>query len=125
MLNSYVFAVPPFTRYGARHANDHYEDWIPPVHNIYYLWWSETGLIGLALHLAMLYGVIHTAVRNVRNAHEGLFAVNAACLAGMVALVVDGFFSFSLRFNSILRVFWTLSAIIMAVKYCPVQSAKN
>jgi hypothetical protein len=117
-LNSYVFAVPPFTRYGARYANDHYRDWIPPVHNIYYLWWAETGLIGLTLHLALLYGVIYAAVRNLRNANEVLFAVNAACLAGMVALLVDGFFSFSLRFNSILRVFWALAAIIMAVKYC-------
>jgi O-antigen ligase len=117
-LNSYVFAVPPFTQYGARGANDHYKDWIPPVHNIYYLWWSEIGLIGLALHLLVLGAVIRTAVGNLRIANPMLFALNAACLSGILALTVDGFFSFSLRFNSILRVFWALAAMVMAVRYC-------
>jgi putative inorganic carbon (hco3(-)) transporter len=124
-LNSYVFAVPPFTQYGARGASDHYEDWIPPVHNIYYLWWAETGLIGLALHLLVLGAVMRAAVANLRVADQVLFALNAACLAGIVALGIDGFFSFSLRFNSILRVFWALAAIVMAVRYCRARAVES
>jgi putative inorganic carbon (hco3(-)) transporter len=116
-LNSYVLAVPPFTQYGARGARDKYLNWIPPVHNIYLLWWAETGLIGLAIHLALLGGIIWVAVGNLRVRNELLFLINAACLSGMLAFIVDGIFSFSLRFNSILRVFWVLAGIIMAVHY--------
>jgi len=116
-LNSYVLAVPPFTQYGARMANLHYKGWIPPVHNIYFLWWAETGIVGLALHLAMLGTIFWVGLGNLRVNDKTLFTVNAACLGGVLALLVDGFFSFSLRFNSILRVFWVLAGMIMAVHY--------
>ena len=124
-LNSYVFAVPPFTRYGARLAKDRYTGggtappgwWHPPVHNIYLLWWAETGVVGLALHLAVVGGILGTGLRNLRVRNEVLFAANAAALSGLVAFLADGFFSPSLRANAILRVFWVLAAIIMAVKY--------
>jgi hypothetical protein len=117
-LNSYVFAVPPFTKYGGTiGAREHYRDWIPPVHNIYYLWWSETGLVGLAMHLVWIGFIVRVGIGNLRVKNEVLFTANAACLAGILAFLVDGFFSFSLRFNSILRVFWVLAAIIMAVHY--------
>jgi putative inorganic carbon (hco3(-)) transporter len=124
-LNSYVFAVPPFTRYGARLAKDRYTGggtappgwWHPPVHNIYLLWWAETGAVGLALHLAVIGGLLGTSLRNLRVKNEVLFSANAAALSGILAFLADGFFSPSLRANAILRVFWVLAAIIMAVKY--------
>ena len=117
-LNSYVFAVPPFTKYGGSEgARRHYRDWIPPVHNIYYLWWSEIGAVGLALHLVLLAWIVRIGIGNLRVKDEVLFTVNAACLSGMLAFLVDGFFSFSLRFNSILRVFWVMAGIMMAVHY--------
>jgi O-antigen ligase len=122
-LNSYVFAVPPFTQYGARFARVHYQDWIPPVHNIYYLWWAELGIVGLSLQLIWLAGVISTGIKNLRVKNEMLFAINAACLAGMLAFVVDGFFSFSLRFNSILRVFWVQAGMMMAIRYYHLKSS--
>ncbi len=116
-LNSYVFAVPPFTQYGAKGAAKHYRNWIPPVHNIYLLWWAETGVIGLALHLAFFASIVWTGIGNLRVKDEVLFTVNAACLSGMLAFFVDGFFSFSLRFNSLLRVYWVLAGIMLAVHY--------
>lgn len=116
-LNSYVYAAPPFTKYGAREAHKKYENWLPPVHNIYLLWWAETGLVGLVIHLLVLGSIITVGVGNLRVKDELLFAINAACLSAMLAFVVDGFFSFSLRINSILRVFWVLAGIIMAVRY--------
>lgn len=116
-LNSYVFAVPPFTQYGARGARAHYRDWIPPVHNIYLLWWSETGIIGLILHLTFWGAIVYKGIGNLRVKDETVFMLNAVCMSAMSALVVDGFFSFSLRFNSILRVFWVLAAMILAIHY--------
>lgn len=116
-MNSYVYVAPPYTRYGPRRANAIYKDWLPPVHNIYLLWWAELGLVGLLLHLALVATVLRVAWRNLRIPHETLFMVNAACLAGIVALMVDGFFSFTLRINSVLRLFWALSAIVFAIHY--------
>jgi len=123
-MNSYVFVAPPFTRYGARDARARFEgtqknpgNWLPPVHNIYLLWFAETGIVGLALHLWLLGLVIRTGIRNLKVRDEVLFVVNAACLAGFAALLVDGMFSFSLRINSILRVFWVLAGILACISY--------
>jgi O-antigen ligase len=116
-LNSYVYAAPPFTRYGARVAHERYEQWLPPVHNIYLLWWAETGIIGLAVHLALLGSIVKRAIGNLSVRNELMFAVNAACLAGMAAFLVDGIFSFSLRLNAILRVFFVMAGIILAIHY--------
>jgi hypothetical protein len=122
--NSYVFASPPFTRYG-RGTVSHYKGWPPAVHNIYFLWWAETGTLGLVLHLAVVGSVVATGVRNLRVRDETLFALNAACLSGMAAFAVDGFFSFSLRMNALLRVFWVLAAIVMAVRVLALKEAAS
>jgi O-antigen ligase len=116
-LNSYVFAMPPYTRYGARNAKKWYGAWLPPVHHIYYLWWAETGAIGLAVHLLMWLWILVAAVGNLRVRDATLFAVNAACLCAMAAFAVDGFFSFTLRIDSTLRLFWLLSGMIYAIHY--------
>jgi O-antigen ligase len=116
-LNSYVFVAPPFTKYGARGAVEKYKNWLPPVHNIYLLWMAETGTVGLLLHLTIVGTVLGTALRNLRVRDELLFSINAGSLAGMIAFLVDGMFSFTLRINSMLRLFWVIAAIIMAIHY--------
>ena len=116
-LNSYVYVAPPYTRYGSRRAADVYKNWLPPVHNIYLLWTAETGFTGLLVHLALMAALLKVAVGNLRAQDETLFMINVACLCGVVALLVDGFFSFTLRINSVQRVFWVLAAMIMAVHY--------
>ncbi|MDP3611671.1 MAG: O-antigen ligase family protein, partial [Rubrivivax sp.] len=116
-LNSYVYVAPPYTRYGPRKAAEVYKNWLPPVHNIYLLWTAETGLVGLALHLALMLALLKVAVNNLKVKNETLFMINVACLCGVVALLVDGIFSFTLRINSVMRVFWVLAAMIMAVHY--------
>jgi putative inorganic carbon (hco3(-)) transporter len=125
-LNSYVLAVGPFTKYGSTWAaRKHYKEWIPPVHNIYLLWWAETGLVGLGLHIILLITVAWPGIGNLRVKNQMLFAFNAACLSAMIAFWVDGFFSLSLRFNSILRVYWVLAAMIMAVRYLRLQESAS
>jgi len=112
-LNSYVDEAPTVSKW-TRAA---FSGWTPPVHHIYYLWWAETGLVGLALHLAIWGGLVWTAIGNLRVRDPAIYVLNAACLSGLLAFVPDGFFSFSLRINAILRLFWMLGAIVMAVKY--------
>jgi putative inorganic carbon (HCO3(-)) transporter len=122
-LNSYVFAMPPYTRYGARNAKTWYGPWLPPVHHIYYLWWAETGIIGLSVHLLMWVWIFFTGIGNLRVRDTTLFAVNAACTCAMVAFAVDGFFSFTLRIDSTLRLFWLLSGTIYAIHYIRIGAA--
>ncbi len=112
-LNQYTLALPPYMKIPARS----YSYWIPPVHHIYYLWWAETGLIGLMLHLAFWAAIAWRALRNLRLRDEMLFLVNAACLAAMAAFAVDGFLSFSLRVNQPQRLYFVLAALIYALHY--------
>lgn len=112
-LNQYTLVLPPYMKYTARS----YSYWIPPVHNIYYLWWAETGLIGLAVHLAMWGAIMLRAWRNLRVQDETLFMVSLACLGAMVAFAVDGFMSFSLRVNQPQRLFFVLAAMVYAAHY--------
>jgi len=119
-LNSYVFALPPFTPYGARGARAFYKNgvnWAPAVHNAYLLSCAETGIVGLGLYLSLFVILGWTALRNFRVKDEVLFAINAGCLCSLAAFLVDGMFSPSLRTNSILRVFWVLGGMIMAIYY--------
>jgi putative inorganic carbon (hco3(-)) transporter len=109
-LNSYALNISQF-------ASIRYGSWPPPVHHIYYLWWAETGLIGLGIHLALWGGIVWKGIRNLRVKDERMFVLNAACLAGMLAFALDGFVSFSLRITPTLKTFWALAAIIMAVYY--------
>jgi putative inorganic carbon (HCO3(-)) transporter len=123
-LNSYVYVAPPYTRFGPRKAAAVYKNWLPPVHNIYLLWTAETGFIGLAAHLAIVALLLSVAVRNLKVRNETLFMINVACLSGLIALLVDGVFSFTLRINSMMRVFWVLAAMVMAIHYLRLRDAQ-
>lgn len=116
-LNSYALAVPPFTKYSSFGTHKLYQKWVPVVHNGYLLWCAETGIVGLLLHLGILAWLLVTAVGNLKVRNEMLFAINAACLCGVIALLVDGFNDPALRNNPMLRVFWVIAGLIMAVKY--------
>ena len=59
------------------------------------------------------------AVSTIQVRDEVLYVINAACLAGMLAFVADGFFSFSLRVNAPLKVFWLLAAMIIVGVWNP------
>lgn len=115
-LNSYVWHAYSFTRQGARAARKQYKQWLPPVHNIYYLWTAELGFVGLFVHLALFLAILRSGLKNFKVRDELLFAINAACVAGLLAIMIDGWFSFTWRINSIMRVFWVIAAIIMAIQ---------
>ena len=112
-LNQYVNELPPYMKYSLKA----YGFWVPPVHNIYYLWWAETGFVGLMVHLAMWVAIVLMAWRNLRVDDEILFIMNLACMAAMIAFAVDGFQSFTLRVNPLARVYWVLAGMIYATFY--------
>jgi hypothetical protein len=64
-------------------------------------------------------------IRNFCLKNELLFTINAACLGAMLAFIVDSFFSFALRVNATLRVFWVLAGIIMAIHYWHLQHSQS
>jgi len=114
-LAGYVDVLPQYLRYSREAYGP--RGWLPPVHHIYYLWWAETGIVGLMIHLSMLGAILGAAIGNFRVKNEVLYAINAGCLGGILAFMVDGFLSFSLRVNPTLRVFFVVAGIIMAIRY--------
>jgi hypothetical protein len=112
-INSYSYEVVPYLSFSV----SVYNNWIPPVHNIYYLWWAELGLLGAALHIGMWLALVLVGVRNLVVKDSTLFVLNAACLGAMLALFFDGFLSFSLRVNQPQRFFFLLAAVFLVVHY--------
>jgi len=116
-LNSYTFELQNY----ATLAMKSYGDAPPSVHNIFYLWWAETGIVGMLIFCTVWASIIWTGFANLSVRDEFLFVVNAACLATMIGLIPDSFLSFTLRVNTTLRLFWLLAALIMAVRYLRLQ----
>ncbi|NLF30218.1 MAG: O-antigen ligase family protein [Planctomycetes bacterium] len=117
-LNTYASVVPEYSRWSRRA----FEGWTPPVHNVYLLWCAETGIVGLALYLFVWARLVWIGVKNLRIRDPGLYVISAACMCGLLAFTVDGLFSFSLRINPIMRVFWVLGAMIVAIHHCAATS---
>jgi putative inorganic carbon (HCO3(-)) transporter len=92
-MNAYTLELPPYLSFSEKI----YHGWIPPVHNIYFLWWGELGLLGITLHMWFWGFIIWAGIKNLKVKNEGLFVINAGCIAAMVVFIFDGFLSFSLR----------------------------
>ncbi|MCG8428771.1 MAG: O-antigen ligase family protein [Chromatiales bacterium] len=119
-LNAYTMEVQPYLSFSI----DVYDNWVPPVHNIYYLWWGETGIFGLALHLLLWVGIFLTAIKNLKIKNDVLFMFNAACLAAMVGFFFDGFLGFALRVNQPQRMYFLFAAFVFATYYWQIAQAK-
>ena len=116
-LNSYSFEMPEFATLAMRA----YGPAMVAVHHIFYLWWAETGIVGMLLFCVVWGSIIGTGIANLAVRDELLFMVNAACLAAMISLIPDSFLSFTLRVNTLLRVFWLVAGMIMAIRYLRLQ----
>jgi putative inorganic carbon (hco3(-)) transporter len=120
-LNSYVFELPNFSTLAMRS----YGDQPPAVHNIFYLWWAETGIVGMLIFCGVWLWIILTGLANLAVKDEFLYVVNAACVSAMIGLIPDSFLSFTLRVNTTLRLFWFLAAVILAVRYLRLQRRRG
>ncbi len=98
---------------------------IPPIHNIYMQQWAEQGTVGLVIFLLMLFSILRLGVRNARDKRDPfLFAVNAGAVAGVVALMIHGMGDWAFWWNGIMRVFWILTGMIVAIRYMQWRSSR-
>ncbi len=117
-LNTYTVAVQPYMLFSVAAFEGGF---LPPVHNIYLLWLAETGIVGFTCHV-MLWGTLFVqALFNLRVRNDMLYMVNACCIGGYIALLVDGNFSFEWRMTTVHRTFWVMSGMIMAISYWRLQ----
>ena len=132
-LNTFVFVAPPYTTYRTPGAVvDRFGADLPVVHNIYLIVWSEQGTIGFLLFLALNAYLLVLGWRNTKYFDSDvLYMINAGCMAGMMALAVDGMSSFFIRNEAPGRVFILVAGLIVAIYYWhqtnsrPLNSAKR
>jgi len=117
-LNSYVYAMPPFTDYGDyAGVKREYGDYMPAVHNTYLLWWAEQGTVGLVLHLMVMFGILRVGIANLNLRDDVLAGISIGAIGGVTAVMIDEMFSFTLRMNGFLRVFWIVAGLLFAIRY--------
>ncbi len=84
------------------------------THNEYLEIWSEMGLIGLGIFLWFFIGFFIYAVRYLRSRKEqGIMVVGL--LSGIMGVLIDSFFSASMRFTGPPFTFWLLIGLTMAI----------
>jgi len=120
-LNSFVWFMPPYTRYKTYQSIlEHHgsETYLPVVHNIYLLVWAEQGTVGLLLYMVFYIKLLLIAWRGVALYTEPFLSmVNIGCLAGLVALAVDGLVSFFIRNPNCGRVTFIIAALVVAMQW--------
>lgn len=92
-----------------------------PVHNVYLLIASETGLVGLGLFLVFTITIFSTFLRAVKS-HDRFISASAICLvSAMIVLLVSNLADVHLRdFEAIFVLFWFLAGFgtaILAIAY--------
>lgn len=117
-LNAYVFEQLPYGKDKSPEAmNARYGKQWPAVHSTWALVWAEQGTIGFLLFVAMHLAIIRVGVKNLKIRDPVLHAIGAGLLCGFGAIMIDGLASFFLRFDQHSRVFWIVTALILALGY--------
>jgi O-antigen ligase len=126
-LNAFIFEMPPYSDYGSISALvDKFgpEQYLPVVHNIYLLVWSEQGTLGLLLFLGLNGYLFLIAWRNTKHFYnESLYMINIGCLAGLLGLSADGMVSFFIRTDACGRVFVLIAGLVVAIYYWRLENA--
>jgi O-antigen ligase len=106
-LNNFVRVMDAYDRYGLIFAGN-------PVHNLYLLVTTETGLIG-ALGFVLSAGAVAVATLRAARLPSGLLAaIGAAAGATMVFFGVEELLTFSLREDMPLAIFWLIAGLAVA-----------
>ncbi len=106
-LNNFQQAMEPYDPYGAIFAGN-------PVHNLYLLYWAETGAFGLAALLLVGGGLVFLALRLARSGDRLFSAVGAGVAAVYLFFAVEEVLGFSLRQDIPLALFWLLAGVSVA-----------
>lgn len=120
-LNSFVWFMPAYTPYKTyQGVIERYGDQshLPVVHNIYLLVLAEQGIIGFIFFMGFNIHLALISLYGLRQYKQPFLAmVNLGCLAGLVALALDGLASFFIRNDNCGRVFFIVAALIVAIHY--------
>lgn len=111
-LNTYMYVVEEYDFSGI--------DWgdsLSAAHNIFILVWAEQGTLGLILFASMIVLVLKTAVRNLACRDNFLLLTSLGVLGGLCGVIVQGQLDFNFKMTSIQRVFFTMTALVIAVRY--------
>jgi O-antigen ligase len=87
-----------------------------PVHNIFLLYLSETGILGFAGFILVIAVVVKAGYTVYRRAGNDFLCLTAgAGLASIVVFAVTGSVSWALRTSPVTQVFWFILGIIVVV----------
>ena len=103
ILDSYYDPQDPFTR-------------VAPVHNLYLLFASEIGLIGLTAFLWLMYIVFRELRRAVSRRDAFLSSVGIGLYAGFLALLLMAFSDYVYKHSPpLMTTLWVMAAVAFAV----------
>jgi O-antigen ligase len=97
----------------------HYDDGsgtdrVEQAHNDYLQVLSDAGLIGAAIGLFFLYGLVQQGRASIRARNSFRRGVAVGALAGVVAVLVHSLFDFVLHITGVSVIFLTLMAVLVA-----------
>jgi len=128
-LNSFIWFMPAYTPYQTHQgviARYGHQTYLPVVHNIYLLVWAEQGTVGLLLFLIFYFRLLYISFQGLATYKQPFLAmVNLGCLAGLLALSVDGLASFFIRNDNCGRIFFIVAALVVAIKWWHTDNIDN
>jgi O-antigen ligase len=86
-----------------------------PVHNVYLLMASETGLVGLGIFLLLFLTALREGLQNVKSQDRFISVLSIGILGGMVVLATSNIFDVHLRTDVLYSLFWLLIGLIAAI----------
>lgn len=86
-----------------------------PVHNLFLLITTETGLIGIIAFVSLLFSIGAGAYRTARRGSAPVAAGAIGILAGLAALTVQGMLDWVFRFDPAYTLFWFEVGLLLAL----------
>jgi Tol biopolymer transport system component len=106
-LNNFEVVMGPYEDHGIIFINN-------PVHNLYLLYLSETGMVGLAGLLLVGIAMYNVALRLARSRDRLLGGVGLGVSAAMAFLFIEELLGFSLRQDQPLALYWIFAGLAVA-----------
>ncbi len=106
-LNNFQVVAPQFENEGVIFAGN-------PVHNLYLLQLSETGVLGMAGLLLVMGALLSSAVRLARSRDRLFSAIGAGVAVCFLFFAVEETLLFALRQEAPRTLFWMLAGLVLA-----------